>query len=219
MTQYDARWFSSQAATWDDDPRRVERARRAANAIAAEVPLDSHWTVLDYGAGTGLLAFALADRVGDIVMMDSAEGMVETARKRIAASGRPGMRAQQHDLTRQALPPGEQYDLVISMMVLHHVDDVPSLLKRLFAATAEGGWIAVLDLEPEQGEYHDPGFTGHNGFSRGTLRRALAAAGFGHLTVRQVLEVEKDVDGVPRTFGVFLATARKEAERTLAVSR
>jgi len=87
MMKYDARWFSSQAATWDDDPRRVERARRAANAIAAEVPLDSSWTVLDYGAGTGLLAFALADRVGEILLMDSSEGMVETARKRIAAAG------------------------------------------------------------------------------------------------------------------------------------
>jgi hypothetical protein len=104
-------------------------------------------------------------------------------------------------------------------MVLHHVDDVPSLLKGLFAATAEGGWIAVLDLEPEQGEYHDPGFAGHHGFSRGALRRALASAGFGHLTVRQVLEIEKQVDGTARKFGVFLATARKEAERPVAVSR
>ena len=219
MTQYDARWFSSQAATWDEDPRRVERARQAANAIAAEVPLDPSWTVLDYGAGTGLLAFALGDRVGEILLMDSSAGMVDVARRRIAASGRPGMRAEQHDLTRQPLPTGQQFDLVISMMVLHHVDDVPALLKGLFAATAEGGWIAVLDLEPEQGEYHDPGFTGHNGFSRGTLRRALASAGFGHLTVRQVLQVEKQVDGVPRKFGVFLATARKEAERTLAAAR
>ncbi len=219
MMKYDARWFSSQAATWDDDPRRVERARRAANAIAAEVPLDSSWTVLDYGAGTGLLAFALADRVGEILLMDSSEGMVETARKRIAAAGRPGMRAELHDLTRQPLAAGRQFDLVISMMVLHHVDDVPSLLKGLFAATAEGGWIAVLDLEPEQGEYHDPGFAGHHGFSRGALRRALASAGFGHLTVRQVLEIEKQVDGTARKFGVFLATARKEAERPVAVSR
>lgn len=219
MTQFDARWFSSQAASWDDDPRRVERARQAAKAIAAEVPLDSTWTVLDYGAGTGLLAFALADRVGEILLMDSSEGMVEIARKRIADSGRPGMRAEQHDLTRQPLEEGQQFDLVISMMVLHHVDDVPMLLKGLFSATAEGGWIAVLDLEPEQGEYHDPGFTGHQGFSRGALRRALAAAGFGHLTVRQVLEVEKQVDGISRKFGVFLATARKEAERPVAVSR
>ncbi|MFT3860750.1 class I SAM-dependent DNA methyltransferase [Micropruina sp.] len=209
MMKYDARWFASQAATWDDDPRRVERARRAANAIAAEVPLDPSWSVLDYGAGTGLLAFALADQVGDLLLLDASDGMVEAARRRIAACGRSGMRAQLHDLTQAPLPGGERFDLVISMMVLHHVDDVPVLLKRLFDATNDGGWIALLDLEPEQGEYHDPCFTGHHGFSRGMLRRTLAAAGFGHLTVRQVLEVEKQVDGVPRRFGVFLATARK----------
>lgn len=217
MTTYDARWFSSQAATWDDDPRRVERARQAAEAIAAEVPLDPSWTVLDYGAGTGLLAFALADKVGDIVLMDSSEGMVATARQRIEKCGRGRMRAEVHDLTREPLPPGRQFDLVISMMVLHHVDDVPQLLGRLFDATADGGWIAALDLEPEQGEYHDPGFTGHDGFSRGTLRRAMASAGFGHLHVRKVLEVEKPVDGESRKFGVFLATARKEAAKSVAV--
>ena len=58
------------------------------------------------------------------------------------------------------------------------------------------------------------GFTGHHGFKRGMLRRALSAAGFGHLTVRRVLEVDKEVDGVSRTFGVFLATARKDAQRS-----
>jgi hypothetical protein len=42
----------------------------------------------------------------------------------------------------------------------------------------------------------------------------LSAAGFGHLTVRRVLEVDKEVDGVSRTFGVFLATARKDAQRS-----
>lgn len=214
MTTYDARWFASQAATWDDDPRRVERARRAADAIAAEVPVDPSWSVLDYGAGTGLLAFALADRVGDMLLLDFSDGMVEVARRRIADSGRAGMRAEVHDLTRAEVPEGQKFDLVISMMVMHHVDDVPLLLKQLARATVDGGWIAVLDLEPEQGEYHDPGFTGHHGFKRGMLRRALSAAGFGHLTVRRVLEVDKEVDGVSRTFGVFLATARKDAQRS-----
>ena len=214
MTKYDARWFAGQAATWDDDPRRVERARRAADAIAAEVPLDPSWSVLDYGAGTGLLAFALADRVGEMLLLDFSDGMVEVARKRIEASGRAGMRAERHDLTQAPLPEGERFDLVISMMVLHHVDDVPLLLKRLAKATVDGGWIAVLDLEPEQGEYHDAEFTGHEGFKRGMLRRALSAAGFAHLTVRRVLEVEKQVGGATRTFGVFLATARKEPERS-----
>lgn len=214
MTKYDARWFASQAATWNDDPRKVERARQAADAIAAEVPLDPSWRVLDYGAGTGLLAFALADRVGEILLLDFSDGMVEAARRRIAESGRAGMRAERHDLTQAPLPATEQFDLVISMMVLHHVDDVPLLLTRLSAATTEDGWIAVLDLEPEQGEYHDPEFTGHQGFRRGMLRRALAKAGFGHLTVRQVLQIEKQVDGAPRKFGVFLATARKETVRS-----
>lgn len=61
----------------------------AADAIAAEVPVDPSWSVLDYGAGTGLLAFALADRVGDMLLLDFSDGMVEVARRRTSTRAAP----------------------------------------------------------------------------------------------------------------------------------
>ena len=47
--------FDTAAATWDT-PEKVERARRLAALIRDTVPLGPSATVLDYGAGTGLLA-------------------------------------------------------------------------------------------------------------------------------------------------------------------
>ncbi len=201
--------FDALATSWDDDPRRADRARRAADAIAGAVPVRDSMRVLEYGAGTGLLGLALAGRVRELVLLDSSEGMIEVARTRIAEAEATNVTAEVGDLTEHAWE-GEPFDLVVSLMALHHVPDVCLLLRRLSQATRPGGWIAVLDLEPEGGEYHDPGFEGHHGFSRGTLRRAFSAAGYVHVTVRNALTTERQVNGETRSFGVFLATAQRE---------
>jgi hypothetical protein len=44
MNQFDAK-----AATWEDTPSRAERARATAAAIAARIPLQRSWSVLDVG--------------------------------------------------------------------------------------------------------------------------------------------------------------------------
>lgn len=204
--------FDVLAKGWDDDPHRVERARRATDAIAATIPLRDTMRVLEYGAGTGLLGIALAGRVREVMLLDSSVGMIEMARRRITESGRTNITAEVGDLTAEPWA-GEPFDLVVSLMALHHVPDITLLLTRLHDATVNAGWIAVLDLEPEAGTYHDPGFEGHHGFSRGVLRRAFSAAGYGHVTVRNALTTEREVDGEVRRFGVFLATAEREPTR------
>jgi hypothetical protein len=47
--------FDEQAATWDEDPAKVERSAVVAAAIIATVPLSSATRMLEYGAGTGLV--------------------------------------------------------------------------------------------------------------------------------------------------------------------
>ena len=63
--------FDERARTWDDDPMKVKRAEDIANAIAREVPLSRTMKGFEYGCGTGLVSFALAERLGDITMADS----------------------------------------------------------------------------------------------------------------------------------------------------
>ena len=85
--------FDALAATWDDDPRRADRARRAADAIDEAVGLTHTMRLLEYGAGTGQLGMAMADRVGELLMIDSSPAMVEAARRRIEACDHPNQRA------------------------------------------------------------------------------------------------------------------------------
>ena len=55
--------FDDLAATWDDDPTRADRAGQVADAIAARIPIQRNWSVVDLGSGTGLLG--LAGSVGE----------------------------------------------------------------------------------------------------------------------------------------------------------
>jgi ubiquinone/menaquinone biosynthesis C-methylase UbiE len=71
--------FDERAATWDDDPTRVERARTVAQRILAAAPLSTDSRVLDYGAGTGLLSEGLKDHVGRLYLADPSAGMRQVA--------------------------------------------------------------------------------------------------------------------------------------------
>ena len=55
--------------------------------------------------------------------------------------------------------------------------------------------------------------TNEGGIDWALRRRAFSAAGYGHVTVRNALTTEREVEGELRRFGVFLATAQREPNR------
>jgi 2-polyprenyl-3-methyl-5-hydroxy-6-metoxy-1,4-benzoquinol methylase len=106
--------------------------------------------------------------------------------------------------------PAERFDLIYSLMALHHVPDTDGILRRFHALLDPGGHLCLADLDTEDGSYHRSGSDGlHPGFDRDALRHQLEAAGFEDVRVRWVLDLPKVVDGEPRSFPVFLAVARR----------
>lgn len=201
--------FDAQAATWDEQPRHLERAQAVAAAIRDAIPLDPALTALEYGAGTGLVSVQLADDLGPITLADSSPGMIETAAARIARTGDTTTRAVCLDLVHDD-PPASQYDVIYSVMALHHVSDVPKVLGALHGLTRPDGWLALADLDAEDGSFHHGmDFDGHHGFDRDHLGAMLTAAGFRDVAFSTCYEqVRQDDDGVSRSFPVFLAVAR-----------
>jgi 2-polyprenyl-3-methyl-5-hydroxy-6-metoxy-1,4-benzoquinol methylase len=200
--------FDARAATWDADPAKVERALRVADAIAREVPDLASRSVLDYGAGTGLLGFALLQRAAHVTFADASEGMLEEVRAKIARIGATSSRALLLDLLRDAPPPG-RFGLVCSLMTLHHVEDVPALLAAFHGILEPGGVIGLSDLDTEDGSFHGEGFTGHRGFDRKSIAAMLERAGFGPASFSTPFEVRKGAAGAERVYPAFLAVARR----------
>lgn len=203
--------FDEAAATWDDDPTKIERARAVAQLLRQRLPLTGTERVLDVGAGTGQLSLHLADAVGGATVSDVSTGMVAAARGNIERAGLSDrFEARQLDLTREEAP-GPPYDGVWSMLALHHVVDLALLLRRMHAALRPDGWVAVVDLDADdRGAFHrhHPDFEGHHGFDRARFAALLEDAGFRAVELHDAGQVDKEVGDTVEPFPMFLAVAR-----------
>jgi 2-polyprenyl-3-methyl-5-hydroxy-6-metoxy-1,4-benzoquinol methylase len=201
--------FDAMAATWEASPRRAERAQITAQAIADRVPLQRSWSMVDIGSGTGLLSRALADRVGRILLLDTSPGMTAVATEQIEASGLTTLSALTLDLTMET-PPGAPFDLAVSLLVLHHVQDVEGFLETVLCQLTPGGYIAFADLAEEDGTFHDDSTeeVHHHGFEPARLAAMATSAGFVDVAVEEVHQMVKQRGGRDRSYGLLLLTGR-----------
>ncbi len=195
--------FDEKAATWDD-PAKIERSRVVADAIVAAVAPDRSTRLLEYGAGTGLVTEALGDRVGPALLADSSAGMRDVMASKVADGRLRDARITDLDLASDGFKlPGERFDLIVTVMVMHHVTELDRVLGRFRALLAAGGHLCIADLDAEDGSFHGEGFAGHHGFDRGELAGRLRVAGFDVVEVSDCGRLERD-DG---SWPMFLAVA------------
>ncbi len=117
-------------------------------AVLRFVPFeeDAAVRVLDLGAGTGLLSEMAAERFprGTITLMDFSEKMLDVARQRLAGWG-DRCRFVVADYIEEPFP--EQYDLVVSALSIHHLEDEAKqrLFHKVHGSLAPGGFFVCAD--------------------------------------------------------------------------
>ncbi|MEO5723531.1 MAG: methyltransferase domain-containing protein [Ilumatobacteraceae bacterium] len=196
--------FDERAATWDDDPLKVERAEVVARTIRAAVELDQSLRMLEYGAGTGLVSQALRDTVGPVTLADTSAGMRDVMQAKINAGVIGDARVWDLDLATQPAP-DEQFDIIVTVLTLHHIENVGAVLARFGELLDESGTLCVVDLDEEDGSFHGHGFEGPRGFDRSALASDLAAAGFADVVFEDCHHIVRD--GV--SYPMFLAICRQ----------
>lgn len=199
--------FDGKAATWDDDPDKVRQSGEVAAAMAAAVPLAPGTRLLEYGAGTGLVTTALLEQLPDptVTLADNSSGMRQVLADKVAAGALPSpTRVWDLDLETQPVPT-ERFDLVVTSNVMHHVQELDTVLAAFAELLVPGGHLCVADLDREDGSFHDHDFGGHHGFSREGLAERLETAGFTDVRVDDAGTILKN----GRDFSVFLAVARR----------
>ena len=196
--------FDAAALQWDEEPRRVKLAGEIAAAILQNIPVSPEWDALDFGCGTGLVTLQLAPSLRNISGVDSSPGMLDRLNAKIQTSGFSNVRIELCELTKGELPSGK-YHLITSAMTLHHIEEVVPLLQSLKSLLHPGGWIALADLETEDGSFHED-HTGvfHHGFSSQELTDLLVKAGFSSISITTATNVVKE----KRSYPVFLATGQ-----------
>ena len=91
-------------------------------------------------------------------------------------------------------------------MTLHHVEDLEAFFASIYKNIKENGFIAIADLEAEDGTFHsDNEGVHHFGFQEEELRKIVEKSGFKNVLIENINTIKKP----HRNFRVFLLTANK----------
>ena len=193
--------FDTGAREWDQRPTSLQLAA-VPPRLLAQVPFATTDRVLDFGAGTGLLATAIAPHVAQVTALDSSGPMLQVLREK----GFANITTLQRDIF-DGLP--ERYDAIVSCMAMHHVPDTRALMQAFADALQPGGRIALVDLYAEDGSFHgDNAAKGvhHLGFAPDALQALAEQAGLQGIAFTEVLRVHRS-NG--REYPLFLMTGHK----------
>ncbi len=202
--------FDEKAATWDDDPVRVQRAAEIAGFLANRIDLTKITSALEYGSGTGLLSFALKDKLKNVVLMDESAEMTKVARNKCKTLQVAHFKPVQYDLNKQPLP-ADRYGLIYSLLTLHHIADTGAILAKFYQLLNPGGYLAIIDLDQEDGSFHEGAFHGHHGFDRQELENKIIAAGLQPVSYAICYELTRETDSGLKKFPLFLQIAQRPA--------
>ncbi len=196
-------YFQHKAQSYEQNPQRVANVVAIAAAMRAKVDFQQQMHILDFGAGTGLLLQQIAPLVQKVTAVDISPAMTAVLKAKQTDLGCE-LDILQLDLLQTEL--SSRFDGIISSMTLHHIEDIAALLARFWQLLQPGGFIALADLDLEDGSFHteDTGVF-HQGFDRIWLAQLAAAAGFVDISITDAGVVSKPHGDYP----LFLLTARR----------
>ena len=195
--------FAHKSKSWDMNSKRVKNAKGIAELIVNNIKLDKSMELMDFGAGTGLLSYFIAPFVEKIVAVDNSPSMLKEFHSKCDEFSCK-TEVIEKDLSTETLD--RKFDGVISSMTIHHLEDTAALLSKLYDMLDDGGFIALADLDSEDGSFHSDN-TGvfHYGFDRHLLTQHAQDAGFKDVTFSLASTISKP----HADFTVFLMTAVK----------
>jgi cyclopropane fatty-acyl-phospholipid synthase-like methyltransferase len=196
--------FAHKSKNWDMNSKRVKNAKSIAELIVKNIKLDKEMKLMDLGAGTGLLSYFVAPFVGKIVAVDTSPSMLREFESKCDDFACE-TEVKNIDIVKYD-EKNEEFGGVISSMTIHHIEDIPALMKKLYDMVEKGGFIALADLDIEDGSFHSDN-TGvfHYGFDRQKLTEYAKEAGFSDVTFSTASTINKP----HADFTVFLMTATK----------
>ncbi len=197
--------FNQAALEWDKGDLRQNIAHAVFQTISSRIALLKHMNIMDFGAGTGLLSFKIAPMVNEVVGVDLSEKMLEQLDSKNTAE--LAVKPLYHDILSASLD--QQFHGIVSSMAMHHVEDTAELFRAFYDHLKRDGFIAIADLEAEDGTFHSHGNDGvhHFGFERDALRKTIEKAGFSNVRFHHAYTVERDDQNYP----IFLVTASKNS--------
>ncbi|MGP1458363.1 MAG: methyltransferase [Treponema sp.] len=201
-------YFDAKSTAWDDD-KKIERAKIVYTRMTDFIKADSKKKLLDFGSGTGLLGFNFIHDFNEVHFADTSQGMLEKVSAKADA-------AQVENYKTLLLPEDglngaqfAEYKAVVTLLAFHHVENIRAALTVLAAHTEKDGFLAVSDLDIEDGSFHAPMKVPHNGIDRSEILSFMENSGLEVLCNETVYTDERIIDGAKKEYPIFLIIGKK----------
>ena len=195
--------FKHKSKSWDMNSMRVKNAKSIADLIVRNINFNDAMEIMDLGAGTGLLSYFIAPHVTKIIAVDNSPSMLEEFKSK-ALEFDSLTEVIEADISKEEL--NRSFDGIISSMTIHHVEETKALFSKLYKMLNANGFIAIADLDSEDGSFHsDNAGVHHHGFDRNALENIATEVGFKDIK----FDLASIIDKPHCTFTVFLMTAVK----------
>jgi 2-polyprenyl-3-methyl-5-hydroxy-6-metoxy-1,4-benzoquinol methylase len=193
--------FKGHAADWDRAFHRIDNVDNISREMRRRIRFTEPMEIMDFGSGTGLLLERIASLVAKITAVDTSAAMNQQL---AAKRDRLKCNLEILDVELADTKLDRRFDGIISSMTLHHIGDVPALFRTFHSLLKEDGFIAIADLDREDGSFHseDTGVR-HFGFDRDALLEITSDSGFRNPEISTASVIRKPL----RDYPVFLLTA------------
>jgi 2-polyprenyl-3-methyl-5-hydroxy-6-metoxy-1,4-benzoquinol methylase len=200
--------FDIAAETWDEKPGRMEMASKFANEITEFTQGRNFKSAMEYGCGTGNVSFFLKDNFSKITLADSSIGMIGEVQQKIEKLGVAHFTPVKLDLENETV--NEKFDVIYSLMTMHHVKNVEKLISEFGKIISTGGMLILGDLVKEDGNFHKypENQDVHFGFEKEYLEQVLKENGLLLNDYKVFHELERDHTST--IYPLFVINAIKE---------
>lgn len=201
--------FDEDAKTWDS-ALRINRAKKVAQEIMKAIDISENFTAMEFGCGTGLVSFNLYEKFKSITLVDESKGMIDILNSKLKKSKVNNMYSYNlEDFNKDLMK--VKYDVIYNSMVLHHIHDYASIIKKFYESLNTDGYLCIVDLDEEDGSFHKnhTDFDGHNGFNQEKLKDILINIGFNEVESNSFYFDEKLIGDEKVKYSLFIMTGRK----------
>ncbi len=195
--------FKERAEGYDARDIAKELSAAIGTCLLSKVSFNNQMHVLDFGAGTGLICSHVAPKVQKITAVDISEAML--AKLMAKPDLRGNVVAVCQDIVNK--PIDGKFDLIMSALALHHVEDVNTLIQCFAGLLETGSKLVLADLDTEDGKFHAENIQGvfHHGFDRAELKAMFESHSFTDVEFVTAHTFERNGG----QYSIFLLTAIK----------
>ena len=187
--------FDLIAKEYDTDDR-IKRAKVFSDEIRARITDGHKKSALEYGCGTGLVGLNLINDFDSVIFVDSSSVMIEQINKKLLSLGKTSSYALRCDFMSE-VPKNLKIDYIFVSLVLHHIEDVKTILSCFYNMLNDDGRLLIIDKNGEGIFYtNHPDYDGYDGFNQTALTVLLKEIGFRSIESKTFWHSSKIANGV-----------------------